>query len=45
VPDVSKAERLLGFKADVQLEEGLARTIEWQRAYRAAEKECLVASQ
>ncbi|MBN1793559.1 MAG: GDP-mannose 4,6-dehydratase [Candidatus Omnitrophica bacterium] len=32
VPDVSKAERLLGFKARVGLEEGLTRTIKWQRA-------------
>jgi UDP-glucose 4-epimerase len=35
IPDVAKAERLLGFKARVSLEEGLARTIEWQRAIRA----------
>jgi nucleoside-diphosphate-sugar epimerase len=35
VPDVSKAERLLGFKARVSLEQGLARTIEWQMAVRA----------
>jgi len=30
-PDVSKAERVLGFKAQVSLEEGLARTIAWFR--------------
>ncbi|MCB0837189.1 MAG: GDP-mannose 4,6-dehydratase [Bacteroidetes bacterium] len=30
VPDTSKAERLLGVKAKVSLEEGLKRTIEWQ---------------
>ena len=29
VPDVSKAERLLGFRAEVPLEEGLERTIVW----------------
>jgi len=29
VPDVSKAERLLGFRARVTLEEGLRRTIAW----------------
>jgi UDP-glucose 4-epimerase len=31
VPDVSRCERILGVKAKVGLEEGLARTIEWQR--------------
>lgn len=31
VPDVSKCERILGVKAMVSLEEGLSRTIEWQR--------------
>lgn len=31
VPDVKKAERLLGFKAGVDLEDGLARTIAWYR--------------
>jgi UDP-glucose 4-epimerase len=29
VPDVSKAERILGFRARVSLEEGLHKTIEW----------------
>jgi len=29
VPNVSKAERLLGFRAEVPLEEGLERTIAW----------------
>ena len=38
IPDVSKAERLLGFKANVSLEEGLKRTIAWQRAVRSAER-------
>jgi len=31
VPDTSKAERLLGFKAKVSVEEGMRRTFEWQR--------------
>lgn len=31
VPDVHKAEKLLGFKPRVELEEGLSRTIEWYR--------------
>ena len=31
VPDVSKAERMLGFRAEVPLEEGLRRTIDWFR--------------
>jgi nucleoside-diphosphate-sugar epimerase len=31
VPDVSKCERLLGVRARVGLDEGLGRTIEWQR--------------
>ncbi|MBU7587104.1 MAG: GDP-mannose 4,6-dehydratase [Nostoc sp. TH1S01] len=31
VPDSSKCERILGVKAGVSLEEGLYRTIEWQR--------------
>src|SRR5215472_595751 len=38
IPDVSKAEQLLGFKARVPLEEGLKRTIEWQKAVRSAER-------
>ncbi len=36
VPDVRKAERLLGFRAQVDLEEGLERTIAWFRARFAA---------
>lgn len=39
VPDVSLCERLLGVKAKVGLEEGLARTIAWQRAIRASATE------
>ena len=31
VPDVEKARRLFGFRAKVDLEEGLQRTIAWQR--------------
>lgn len=32
IPDVRKAESLLGFRAQVDLEDGLERTIEWYRA-------------
>lgn len=32
VPDAKKAERLLGFRAQVDLEDGLERTIAWYRA-------------
>jgi len=32
VPDVSRCERILGVRAKVGLEEGLLRTIEWQRS-------------
>ena len=31
VPDVKKAEELLGFRAQVDLEDGLLRTIDWYR--------------
>jgi len=31
IPDVKKAEQLLGFHAQVELEEGLMHTIEWYR--------------
>ena len=31
IPDVKKAEQLLGFRARVELEQGLCRTIEWYR--------------
>jgi nucleoside-diphosphate-sugar epimerase len=31
IPDVSKAEKLLGFRAATELEDGLLRTIEWYR--------------
>ncbi len=33
VPDVKKAEGLLGFKARVDLEEGIKRTIDWYREH------------
>jgi UDP-glucose 4-epimerase len=32
VPDASLCERLLGVRARVDIDEGLARTIDWQRA-------------
>ena len=32
VPDVKKAEKLLGFRATVELEDGLEKTIDWYRA-------------
>jgi UDP-glucose 4-epimerase len=35
-PDTTKAERLLGFRTQVGLDEGLERTIEWHRAQRLA---------
>jgi len=31
IPDVRKAERLLGFRAGIDLEDGLLRTIDWYR--------------
>jgi UDP-glucose 4-epimerase len=37
VPDTTKAERVLGFRTRVGLDEGLERTIEWHRAQRLAE--------
>ncbi len=37
VPDLTKARQRLGFQARVELEEGLLRTIKWQRAVRAAQ--------
>jgi len=41
VPDTRKAEQLLGFRAKVGLEDGLSRTIAWQKAVRAAERDCV----
>ena len=37
VPDVEKAKHKLGFEAKVTLEEGLRRTIEWQRPFVGVE--------
>ncbi|MCB9635650.1 MAG: SDR family NAD(P)-dependent oxidoreductase [Sandaracinus sp.] len=34
IPDVKKAERLLGFRAAVDLEDGIDRTLAWYRAKR-----------
>ena len=34
VPDVRKAERVLGFRAEVPLEEGLRKTVDWFRGRR-----------
>ncbi len=34
VPDTSKARRLLGFEAQVSLEDGLRRTVAWHRDVR-----------
>ncbi len=31
IPDVKKAEQILGFRARVELEQGLLQTIEWYR--------------
>jgi UDP-glucose 4-epimerase len=37
IPDTRKAEKLIGFKASVTLEEGLEETVEWHRLRRGAE--------
>ncbi len=39
VPDIEKAKRLLGFEARVTLEEGLAKTIAWQRSMISPQQE------
>ena len=39
VPDTSKAERILGVKAQTDLEEGLRRTFEWQKNVSALKKQ------
>jgi UDP-glucose 4-epimerase len=36
IPNVEKARELLGFEAEVELDEGLARTIAWYRARKPA---------
>jgi UDP-glucose 4-epimerase len=41
VPDIRKAEKLLGFRASVPLEEGLIRTIQWQKEQLGRERETL----
>jgi UDP-glucose 4-epimerase len=38
VPDITKAKRTIGFHAKVTLEEGLRKTIEWQRPLVVAER-------
>jgi len=38
IPDVKKAHELLGFRASVDLEDGLLRTIEWYRQKLASEE-------
>jgi len=38
VPDVRLCERLLGVRAKVGVDEGMARTIEWQRRFTAASR-------
>jgi nucleoside-diphosphate-sugar epimerase len=35
IPDVAKAEKLLGYRPQVELEDGLLQTIEWYRAKEA----------
>jgi UDP-glucose 4-epimerase len=37
VPNTEKAERVLGFKAKIGLDEGLSRTIAWHRSVREAD--------
>jgi len=41
VPDASKATAMLGFKAQVSLEEGLSRTIEWQKEMRGVRTQAM----
>jgi UDP-glucose 4-epimerase len=36
IPDTTKAREILGFEAQIPLEEGLARTVEWHRVRREA---------
>jgi UDP-glucose 4-epimerase len=33
IPSIEKAKRVIGFEAGISLEEGLRKTIEWQRAF------------
>jgi nucleoside-diphosphate-sugar epimerase len=41
VPDVSRCERVLGVRTKVGLEEGLIRTIEWQRSLTGAQYQAI----
>jgi nucleoside-diphosphate-sugar epimerase len=38
IPDIEKARRLLGYEPEVDLEEGLRRTIDWYRSKQEAER-------
>ena len=38
IPDTTKAKRILGFTAEVGLEEGLERTVAWHLARREGEE-------
>ncbi len=38
MPSIDKARKLLGFEPDVTLEDGIGRTIEWQRSVLSAIK-------
>jgi UDP-glucose 4-epimerase len=42
IPDVTKAQRLLGFRARVSLDEGIASTLDWHRE-RMAERQIVTA--
>ena len=42
MPDPAKAQQLLGFSAKVSLEEGLLRTIEWQKTVRGVSSRVVV---
>jgi UDP-glucose 4-epimerase len=44
IPDTRKAQLLLGFQAEVSLEDGLKKTIAWQKAVRQAGQPLEVAS-
>jgi UDP-glucose 4-epimerase len=42
IPDTTKAAQKLGFRAKVELEEGLKITIDWQRRIRASQLDMAV---
>jgi UDP-glucose 4-epimerase len=44
VPDVSRCERVLGVKVKVGLEDGLLRTIEWQRSLARTEYQAILSA-